>query len=125
MEANDWQHLICLLDRHGLRSHEECQRLNDLLLELLKASPYPHVRDDIERRIDSGVPNDDPPSWEDLDRIVDRLSHGQSWNQDGLRCQEAECEQRMSEMDAGGLWWPINDAIRSLRLLKEAGRIEE
>lgn len=125
MEANDWQHLICLLDRHGPRSHEECQRLNDLLLELLKASPYPHVRDDIERRIDSGVPNDDPPSWEDLDRIVDRLSHGQSWNQDGLRCQEAECEQRMSEMNAGGLWWPINDAIRDLRLLKEAGRIEE
>ena len=118
IEADDWQRLIRILEEYGIKSREECERLNAALLELLTASPFPWVREDVARKIRGGE-----YSEEELDAMIDRLCRGREWNPEGLRCSDPE--KRINELETvGALWWPINDLIGDLRRLKAAGRLE-
>ena len=69
------------------------------------------------------IQHGDVPTSEELDGIVERLSEGNPWSTDGLRCDNFEV--RMNELyQTGALWWSITDAISGLRTLKEYGRLE-
>ncbi len=123
IEANDWVDLLEAVERHRLRSPEECARLKTRFLEIAKRSAIGPVYAEAERRLTGRGYTE-----AELDAAADRLSENRLWSgglvyyaAGGERFDAADGTSR--PMHIGEVWWELIGAIGALRLLAEHGRL--
>lgn len=129
LEPSDYASLIAGLKKHHIKSEQECRELYDRLLDVVKEYGTVQTYDMVAKQIskDMSVSRlDEIEENDDLDAIIDKLSDGsQPWNSNGRLCDGEENAQKYAQMfNIGFLWWPIKDAIQSLKILKAHGRLE-
>lgn len=126
METEDWIRLIRTLKEYGMRSCEECELLEEQLLNLVKSYAKPSTYENalkLVKKLDLKE-NGEELSSDMLDEMVDSICKNQAWCEDGLRC-ENPVEKLKEKAHVGYIFWPIFDLIDKLVLLKKYGRIEE
>lgn len=124
IEANDWAELLEAVETHRLKSPEACQALKEQWMRLVRAHAIPAVQALMEKRFES-------PGYseQELDRIVDGLSSGNAWNDDGFLYDAAGAvahnlkDHSERSMHPGELWWNLIAAVSDLQLLAKHGRI--
>lgn len=126
METEDWIRLIRTLKEYGMRSCEECELLEEQLLNLVQSYAKPSTYENalkLVKKLDLKE-NGEELSSDMLDEMVDSICKNQAWCEDGLRC-ENPVEKLKEKAHVGYIFWPIFDLIDKLVLLKKYGRIEE
>lgn len=117
IEAEDWMVLIGLLREYGLRSAAECDHLLAEFMEIVRASANAGVYEQIRKKAEHKEEDAD-----ELDLLVDKLSHGNVWNTDGLYSDNPD-EKKDQVCFVSALWWPILWVIDDLKKLREYDRI--
>lgn len=126
IEANDWAELLEAIEVHHIKSPQEYQALKEQWMRLVRAYAIPEVQALMEKRMEKPGYTD-----EELDRIVDRLSSGNVWNDDGFLYDAAGAiahsltDHSEHPIHPNQVWWPLIAAVSDLMLLTRYGRIEQ
>lgn len=118
IQAGEWTVVLDECKEWGIISGKEYERLADEFLKIVEGAAVEDVRKEIRDWRDKQEIND-----EDLDAIITKLSSGNVWNEDGLRCEKPD-DKKEAVASVSGLWWPIMGIIGDLRKLKEHGRLD-
>jgi hypothetical protein len=125
IEANDWLDFIHVLEKNNIKNEEDCKLLQSILVEMVRDYAKPSVYQLVMNRIyeEVAIKTYGYISEEMLDEIVDSISNGRDWSENGLLCDNPEA--RVKELTSVGyLMWPIVEVIGKLRKLKLHNRIE-
>lgn len=126
IEADDWLTFINALEKHGIKSKNECVQLREKLMNLLKEHSMENVFSNMEKQIKEAeaVQNTGSIPEDILDEMVDDISINRYWSKDGLVCDNPE--EKLDEMTrVYNLMWPIVELIDKLEKLKRYDRIEK
>ena len=128
LEPSDYASLIYELGKHGIYTEQECEDMYNRLLTIVKEYGTSRTYEMIAGQINEKKINDnkvDAIEADSLDALVDKLGdENQPWFHYGrLRDGEEPTEKYLKLFHIGSLWWPIKDAINSLKTLKANGRL--
>lgn len=118
IETNDWIGLINCLQKYNIKNNEECNQLFTQLINIIKSSANKSVYEKCKKIIEKG----DIKESEEIDTMVNNVING-IWSEHGLKCNNPQ--QKINEIASlGGLWWPINGVIDTLKILKKYNRLK-
>ena len=123
MEAWDWAKLINNLRDFGIKSGEEYERIASDFLKIVESSLKDEtVLNEIRYwKNNNGSEYGGDPKDIDFDAIIDKLSSGNKWNDNGLL---DKTRNDITSLKVGELWWPIIEVIDNLNILKKNNRLE-
>lgn len=126
IEANDWLTLFDALEKHNMKSKEECDSLRNQVITIVRQYADPSVNESITRRMKEteAMETTGQLTEELLDEMVDSICLNRDWSEGGLRCDNPE-ERLKSLTCIGNIMWPIVELIDKLAKLKKHNRIEE
>ena len=126
IEANDWLNQFDALERHNIKSKEECDSLWNQFVDIVRQYSKPSVNESIERRIQEkeAMEANGQLSEELLDDMMDSICLNRDWSEGGLICDNPE--ERLNQLTCiGNIMWPMIELIDKLGKLKKHNRIEE
>ena len=123
MEAWDWAKLINNLRTFGIVDYDEYNRIASDFMKIAESSLKDEntLKEIRYWRENNGSEHGCDPEEIDFDALVDKLSAGNKWNDNGLLDGN---RNEITSLKVGELWWPIIEVIDILKILKENNRLD-